>query len=159
VKLTDSGRQVFGQGGISPDDVVAAPKLNDFQQLLVRRNVFYPLPQGVGDFTRFYLGEKPEITKDFVVDDVVLDHFRKYLGQQHIKYTEPEIQENITWLKWKIKREVFTSVFGLNDGFKVELQEDAQVQKAVELIPQARALYQNARKIVAERQGGPGTRP
>jgi len=159
VKLTDSGRQVFGQGGISPDDVIATPKLNDFQQLLLRRNVFYPLPQGVGDFTRFYLGEKPEITKDFVVDDVVLDHFRKYLGQQHIKYTEPEIQENIAWLKWKIKREVFTSVFGLNDGFKVELQEDAQVQKAVELIPQARALYQNARKIVAERQGSPGTRP
>jgi carboxyl-terminal processing protease len=159
VKLTDSGRQVFGQGGISPDDIVAAPKLNEFQQLLVRRNIFYPLPQGVGDFTRFYLGEKPEITKDFVVDDSVLDRFRKYLGQQHIKYTEPEILENLTWLKWKIKREVFTSVFGLNDGFKVELQEDAQVQKAVELIPQARALYQNARKIVAERQGNPGTRP
>jgi carboxyl-terminal processing protease len=159
VKLTDSGRQVFGQGGISPDDVVAAPKLNDFQQLLLRRNVFYPLPQGVGDFTRFYLGEKPEVTKDFVVDDVVLDHFRKYLGQQHIKYTEPEIQENLSWLKWKIKREAFTSVFGLNDGFKVELQEDVQVQKAVELIPQARALYQNARKIVAERQGNTGARP
>jgi carboxyl-terminal processing protease len=159
VKLTDSGRQVFGQGGISPDDVVPAPKLNEFQQLLVRRNVFYPLPQGVGDFTRFYLGAKPEVTKDFTVDDGVLEHFRKYLAQQHIKYTEPEIQENLTWLKWKIKREVFTSVFGLNDGFKVELQEDAQVQKAVELIPQARALYQNARKIVAERQGSAGTRP
>jgi carboxyl-terminal processing protease len=159
VKLTDSGRQVFGQGGISPDDVIATPKLDDFQQLLLRRNVFYPLPQGVGDFTRFYLGEKPEITKDFVVDDAVLDQFRKYLGQQHIKYTEPEIQENLTWIKWKIKREVFTSAFGLNDGFKVELQEDVQVQKAVELIPQARALYQNARKIVAEREGNPGARP
>ncbi|MGA8222917.1 MAG: S41 family peptidase [Candidatus Acidiferrales bacterium] len=159
VKLTDSGRQVFGQGGITPDDVVTMPKLDDFQQLLLRRGVFYPFQQGVGDFTRFYLGAKPDVTKDFAVDDNVLDQFRKYLGQQHIKYTEPDLQDNLTWIKWKIKREVFTSVFGVNDGYKVELQEDAQVQKGIELIPQARALYQNARKIVAEREAGQTNHP
>lgn len=159
VKLTDSGRQVFGQGGITPDDVVTMPKLDDFQQLLLRRGVFYPFQQGVGDFTRYYLGAKPDVTKDFVVDDGVLDQFRKYLGQQHIKYTEPDLQDNLTWLKWKIKREVVTAVFGVNDGYKVELQEDAQVQKGIELIPQARALYQNARKIVAEREAGQSNHP
>ena len=159
VKLTDSGRQVFGEGGITPDDAVAAPKPDDFEQLLVRRGVFYPLPQGVGDFVRYYLGEKPDITKDFVVDDAVIEQFRKYLDQQHIKYTEPDIQENLAWLKWEIKREVFTTVFGLNDGYKVALQDDPQLEKAIDLIPQAKALYQNARKIVAERQGNPGTRP
>ena len=159
VKLTDSGRQVFGGGGITPDDAIAAPKLADFQQLLLRRGAFYPFQQGVGDFTRFYLGERPEITKDFVVDDAVMGRLRKYLDQQHIRYTEPEIQDNLVWLKWKIKREVFTSVFGQNDGYKVELQGDAQVQKAIELIPQAKALYQNARKIVAERRSGQSSQP
>ena len=159
VKLTDSGRQVFGQGGITPDDTVAAPKLNDFEQMLLRRGVFYPFPQGVGDFVRFYLGEKPEVTKEFLADDAVLNEFRKYLDQQHIKFTEPDVQDNLAWLKWKIKREVFTTVFGLNDGYKVELQDDPQLQKAEELIPQARALYQNARKIVAEREGGQPTHP
>jgi len=159
VKLTDSGRQVFGQGGITPDDAVTTPKQNDFQQLLLRRGVFYPFQQGVGDFTRFYLGAKPDITKDFTVDENVLDQFRKYLGQQHIKYTEPDLQDNLTWLKWKIKREVFTTVFGVNDGYKVELQEDIQVQKGIELIPQARALYQNARKILAEREAGQSNHP
>ncbi len=159
VKLTDSGRQVFGQGGITPDDAVAAPKLDDFQQMLLRRGVFYPFPQGVGDFARFYLGEKPEVTKDFVADDAVLNQFRKYLDQQHIKFTEPDIQDNVAWLKWKIKREVFTTVFGLNDGYKVELQEDPQLQKAEDLIPQAKALYQNARKIVAERESGQTNHP
>ncbi len=159
VKLTDSGRQVFGQGGITPDDAVPAPKLNDFEQTLLRRGVFYPFPQGVGDFVRYYLGEKPVISKDFVADDAVMAQFRKYLDQQHIKFTEPDIQDNLAWLKWKIKREVFTTVFGLNDGYKVELQEDPQLQKAEELIPQARALYQNARKIVAERGAGQPTHP
>jgi carboxyl-terminal processing protease len=159
VKLTDSGRQVFGQGGITPDDAVAEPKPDDFQQTMYRRGVFYPLPQGVGDFTRHYLGSKPDISKDFVANEEVVNQFRKYLDEQHIHYTEPEIQENLTWLKWQIKREVFTSVFGLNDGFKVALQDDAQLDKAVDLIPQARALYQNARKVVAERQAGQTSHP
>jgi carboxyl-terminal processing protease len=159
VKLTDSGRQVFGQGGITPDDTVAAPKLDDFQQLLTRRGVFYPFPQGVGDFTRFYLGEKPEITKDFVVNDEVVAQLRKFLDQQHIHYTEPEIQDNLVWIKWQIKREVFTSVFSLNEGFKVALQDDPQLDKAISLIPQAKALYQNARKIVAEREAGQAAHP
>ncbi|MGB8543433.1 MAG: S41 family peptidase [Candidatus Acidiferrales bacterium] len=159
VKLTDSGRQVFGQGGITPDDFVAAPKQDDFQQALYRRGVFYATPQGVGDFTRFYLSAKPEVTRDFVVDDQVIDQFRKYLSDQHIKYTEPEIQENSAWLKLQIKREVFTSVFGLNDGFKVALQDDPQLDKAIDLIPQSRTLYQNARKIVAERQANQTSHP
>jgi carboxyl-terminal processing protease len=159
VKLTDSGRQVFGGGGITPDDIVAAPKPDDFQQMLYRRGVFYLQQQGVGDFTRFYLGEKPDITKDFVVNDAVLAQFRKYLDQQKIKYSDADIQANINWLKWQIKREVFTAYFGLNDGYKVELQDDVQLEKAIELIPQAKALYQNARKILAEREAGQTSQP
>jgi carboxyl-terminal processing protease len=159
VKLTDSGRQVFGGGGITPDDIIAAPKPDDFQQMLYRRGVFYSQQQGVGDFTRYYLGEKPDITKEFVVNDAVVTDFRKYLDKQKIKYSDADIQANINWLKWQIKREVFTSYFGLNDGYKVELQDDVQLEKAVELIPQAKALYQNARKILAEREAGQVSQP
>jgi len=159
VKLTDSGRQVFGGGGITPDDIIAAPKPDDFQQMLYRRGVFYSQQQGVGDFIRFYLGEKPDITKDFVVNDAVVAEFRKYLDKQKIKYSDADIQANINWLKWQIKREVFTSYFGLNDGYKVELQDDVQLEKAIDLIPQAKALYQNARKILAEREAGQLSQP
>ena len=127
--------------------------------MLYRRGVFYLQQQGVGDFTRFYLGEKPDITKDFVVNDAVLAQFRKYLDQQKIKYSDADIQANINWLKWQIKREVFTSYFGLNDGYKVELQDDVQLEKAIDLIPQAKALYQNARKILAEREAGQTSQP
>lgn len=155
VKLTDSGRQVFGGGGITPDFVVAAPKPDDFQQALLRRGVFYLDPQGVGDFTRYYLGERPDVTKDFVVNEDVIGEFRKYLDKEKIKYTDQDIQANLTWLKWQIKRETFTSLFGLTDGYKVELQDDPQLDKAVEMIPQAKALYQNARKVLAEREGNP----
>jgi membrane peptidoglycan carboxypeptidase len=79
--------------------------------------------------------------------------FRDYLSKHNVRYTEPDMSENLDWVKRKIKQEVFFSTFGMQEGFKVQLEADPQVQKAVEAIPQARALYQNARKIVAQRTG------
>lgn len=151
VKLTDSGRPVYGGGGITPDVKMSAPKLDPFQQMLLQRGVFFPIEQGVGDFTRYYLGTRPVVTRDFETNDAVISLFKQYLDKQHITYTDQDIQQNLDWLKWKIKREVFTSVFSIDAGFKVELDHDPEVQQAVGLIPQARALYQNARKILAER--------
>ena len=80
--------------------------------------------------------------------------FRDYLTKHNIRYTEPEIAENQDWIKRKIKQEIFMSAFGQQEGFKVLLEADPQVQKAEDSIPQARALYQNARKVVAQRSGG-----
>jgi carboxyl-terminal processing protease len=153
VKLTDSGRQVTGGGGITPDITVPAPKLSKFEETLLRADVFFPFEAGVGGFTRYYLGTRPSITKSFEVDDTVMRDLRAYLGKHDVRYTEPDISENLDWIKRKIKQEVFLSSFGQQEGFKVQLEADPQVQKAVEAIPQARALYQNARKIVAQRTG------
>jgi carboxyl-terminal processing protease len=153
VKLTDGGRQVYGGGGITPDVKVAAPKLNDFEQLLVARGVLFPNPQSVGDFAEFYLGTKPDVTKSFVVDDSVMNDFTKFLNKEHIDYTAADIQNNLPWLKWDIKREIFTSVFGLDAGYEVELENDPQLDKAETLVPEARALYQNVQKILAQREG------
>ena len=159
VRLTDSGRQVTGGGGISPDIVVDEPKLTKFQQVLYRDDVFFPAETGVGGFTRYFLGTKPTVTKDFEVDDNVVHTFREYLSKHNVRYTEPEMAENLDWIKRKIKQEVFMSVFSMQDGFKVMLEADPQVQKAVEAVPQARALYQNARRIVAQRIGASVDQP
>jgi carboxyl-terminal processing protease len=154
IKLTDGGRQVTGGGGITPDVVIATPKFDAFQETLLRRRVFLPYEIGVGDFATYYLAQKPTITKDFVADDAVMGEFRKFLDKQKISFTEADISENLDWIKRKIKRELFISVYGLEEGYKVELENDVQVQKAIEVIPQARALYENARKVVAQRTGG-----
>jgi carboxyl-terminal processing protease len=154
VKLTDSGRQVTGGGGITPDVTVAAPKLTKFQETLIRADVFFPYEAGVGGFTRYYLGTRPNITKEFAADDTVMKDLREYLAKKNVRYTESELSENLDWIKRKIRQEVFMSVYGQQEGFKVELEADPQVQKAVDSIPQARALYENARKVVAQRMGG-----
>src|SRR5260221_673781 len=113
-----------------------------------------PAEAGVGRFPRAYLGERPTITHDFSVDDNVMHEFRNYLSKHNVRYAEADLAENQDWVKRKIKQEVFMSTFGMQDGFKVLLEADPQVQKAVESIPDARALYQTARKIVAQRNGG-----
>src|ERR1700687_5098670 len=116
IKLTDSGRQVTGGGGITPDISVPAPKLTKFEQLLYRDDVFFPAETGVGGFTRFYLGTKPAISKDFEVDENVMRVFREYLSKHNVRYTEPEMAEGLDWIKRKIKQEVFMSSFGQQEG-------------------------------------------
>src|SRR5882672_6043788 len=81
VKLTDSGRQVTGGGGIAPDISVPAPKLSKFQETMFRADVFYPLEGGIGGFTRAFMGNKPAVTKEFDVDDNLMHIFREYLGK------------------------------------------------------------------------------
>ncbi len=88
------------------------------------------------------------------MNDSVIALFRRNLDREKIPYTEADIQQNLDWIKGEIKKEVFMSVFGLPAGFEVELQTDPQVLRAVESIPQARALYQNVRKVMAQHSVG-----
>ncbi len=152
VRLTDSGRKVYGGGGITPDVDDPAQKLDPFQTLLLERNVLYPIDIGVGDFTRYFMGTHPTITKDFSVNDAVMSEFLSFLNREDIKYTQQEISDNTIWIKQHIQREALTYTFGLPAGYKISVDDDPQVIRAAELVPQARALYDNAKKIVAERQ-------
>ncbi|MGH9616834.1 MAG: S41 family peptidase [Acidobacteriaceae bacterium] len=161
-KLTDTGRTVYGGDGITPDVTVTDPKPDDLEQLLERRGVLYPAslpPQGIGDFVRFYLGENQNISQGFVVNESVIAELRKYLDQQHIEVTDAQIQRNLPYLKWEIQREVFTGVFGLDAGYKVALENDPQLNKAIESLPEAEALYANARKMLAQRTSSSNNQP
>jgi carboxyl-terminal processing protease len=59
--------------------------------------------------------------------------------------------ENHEWLRSNIKSELFVDSFGQEEGLKVRAETDPEVMKALELLPQARALADNARKVIAER--------
>jgi carboxyl-terminal processing protease len=146
VKLTDSGRTVYGGGGITPDVKITAVKSNHFQDSLLQHYAFF-------NFAKHYaVTHKPG--KNFEVDDVVLQDFRKFMDDEKIAYTEAELLENNAWVRSSIKSEIFVDVFGQEEGLKVRAETDPQVTKALDLLPQAKQLAENARRIVAERGSG-----
>ncbi|MGC2622310.1 MAG: hypothetical protein WA244_03815, partial [Candidatus Acidiferrales bacterium] len=110
-------------------------------------------------FTRYFMGTRPKITEGFTVDDAVMQQFLAFLGRDDIKYTPDEIRDNSDWIKEHIQREASTYALGLPAGYKVAVDNDTQVIKAEDMIPQARALYDSAKKIVAERQAAEETPP
>ncbi|MBZ5571770.1 MAG: S41 family peptidase [Acidobacteriia bacterium] len=145
VKLTDSGRTVYGGGGITPDVTIESAKTNHFQDSLLQHYAFF-------NFAKHYtVTHHP--TKAFEVDDAVLQDFRKFLDAEKIPYTEAELMESNDWVRSNIKSEVFVDAFGQEEGLKVRAETDPEVVKALDLLPQAKALAENAKRIVAERTG------
>ena len=143
VKMTDSGRTVYGGGGITPDVKIPNDKTNAFQDLLLEKYAFF-------NFAKHYVINH-QVTKQFEVDEAVMQEFRKFLDEQKITFTEVDLSQNIDWIKSNIKAELFINEFGQQAGMKVHAENDPEVQKALELLPQAKQLADNARKIIAQR--------
>ena len=144
VKLTDSGRTVYGGGGIAPDVKIDSPKSNRFQDTLLQHYAFF-------NFAKHYVVAHPHVSKSFEVDENVMQEFRKSLDADKVPYTEADLVQNNDWVRANIKSEIFVDAFGQEEGLKVKAESDPEVLKGLELLPQARTLAENARKIVAER--------
>jgi carboxyl-terminal processing protease len=146
VKLTDSGRTVYGGGGITPDVKVDPIKSNRFQDTLLQHYAFF-------NFAKHYIIAH-HITKSFQVDDATMQEFRKSLDADKVPYTEADLLQNEEWIKSNLKSEIFVDAFGQEEGLKVKAETDPEVLKGLDLLPQARALAENARKVIAERNSG-----
>jgi carboxyl-terminal processing protease len=143
VKLTDSGRTMYGGGGITPDVKVANFKATHFEDSLLLKYAFF-------NFARHYLGGR-QVDKNFEVTDAVLLDFRKFLDAQKIPYTEAELNEGQDWIKSSIKAEIFIAQFGQEEGLRARAESDPQVLAALNLLPKAKELADNARKVLAQR--------
>ena len=142
VKLTDSGRTVYGGGGITPDVKIAPVKANKFQEDLLRKYAFF-------NFAKHY-SISHKVERNFQVDDGVLQEFRTFLADGKIPYTEKDLLENNEWVRSSIKSELFVGAFGQQEGMRVQAEADPNVLKALDLMPKAKDLAENARKTIAE---------
>jgi carboxyl-terminal processing protease len=145
VKFTDSGRTVYGGGGITPDEKIDTPKGNAFQEILgpYDKSAFF-------HFAAHYLANRT-VDKSFQVDDAVLTEFKQYLTSQDIPWSEKDINDNLDWLKINIKDKIITSQFGQLQGLRVMADWDPQIQKALTFLPEAQALEDTAHKVLAQK--------
>ena len=143
VKLTDSGRTVYGGGGITPDEKIETPKTNRFQDELLYKDVFF-------HFAPVYVANHT-VGKDFQVDDAVLAEFKKFLTSQDVDWTDADINGVSDWVKARIKKDIVTIQFGQLAGLRTMADWDPMIQKALSYMPEAQALEDNAHKVLAEK--------
>ncbi|HLI35703.1 MAG TPA: S41 family peptidase [Terriglobia bacterium] len=144
VYYTDGGRKVYGGGGITPDVEFQPPKLNDVQQKLLAHNVFF-------DFGKNYLANHKDVSEDFEPDDAVMQEFRDYLRKDGISLSDKDLAANLNFIKLRIKENVIGAAYGEQEERRVAAENDPLVEKAVQELPEAAQLVENAKRYMASR--------
>ncbi len=161
--LTDTGRKIYGGGGISPDEAVkprliAAPqqRLLDpvfaFARELVNGRVSgfesYKVQKGI-DF------EHNLQPADFVVDDKVYNAFKAYVASkaQVYKMTEAQLDKQREFITRQLRYDLATAAYGTVKASQVLVGDDPQVGKAIELLPRARDLAATAQQRSRSQKG------
>ena len=146
VKMTDSGRTVYGGGGISPDEKYTSPKYDKFQIEMARNNVYF-------DFTTRYLGTKDvKVTRDWTPDTAVMNDFHGFLLEKKIPFTEAEFTQDHDWVKRQLIMAVLWSGLSDEDSRAYEEMTDPEVLKAIDSLPKAQTLLNSVNKLIVQRR-------
>ena len=135
---TDTGRIVYGGGGITPDVIVKQPKLERTTQLLEVRS-------GIFNYAVSYAAKHPDVTPELKVTPAIVEEFIQHAAANDVA-PEADIRaalQNETDRKFverALKAEIVAAKFGFDASYPFRLQGDAQVEKALEMFPEAQKL-------------------
>jgi carboxyl-terminal processing protease len=145
VKMTDSGRTVYGGGGISPDEKYSPPKLDKFQIDMLRQTVFF-------NFTSNYFGSHSiKLPENWTPDTTVVDAFHDFLLKHKIEFTEADFTQHMDWVKHSLNHEMVFTAQSSEDSRVFDVKTDPAVAKAMEALPKAQTLLNSAKKIIVQR--------
>jgi carboxyl-terminal processing protease len=147
VKSTDSGRKVFGGGGIRPDEKYPTPSYSIFARRLQ--------PFGPGQIYHFanvyFAGKKPSLPEGWQVDNDTLEQFRGYLKSKKFNFTDAEFDAAKDWMKTWIRWEFYFRAFGKEAAYRAMWKDDPEVQKAIQSMPKAQSLLMTVQRVLADR--------
>jgi carboxyl-terminal processing protease len=135
---TATGRVVYGGGGITPDVIIKHPKLARTTQLLeVRSEIF--------NYAVEYAAKHPEMTKELTITPAIVEEFVRHAVDHDIA-SESDIRDALQndadrkFVERALKAEIVAAKFGYDASYPYRLQGDAQVEKALEVFPEAQKL-------------------
>lgn len=142
---TNSGRVVYGGGGITPDYVVKSQSLASFTQTILRRGLFDQFAisylDGSGAKIRAQYGKDfKAFEQSFTISNDVLKDFRTYLEKNQVKIDDKEYEKDLAYLKLRLKATIARSFWGNGGWFPLMLTTDSQFQKALGLFPEAEKI-------------------
>jgi carboxyl-terminal processing protease len=153
-KRTDTGRTVYGGGGIAPDENVDARAVSLIQRRLVNPLFFFSreLVNGRVAALEAYKVQKPIDfdhglqPTDFPATDALFVAFKAYVaGQPALKMTAAQLDHNRAFIETQLRFNVVMAAYGSVRAYRVLiLGDDPQVAKAVETLPRARDLAMSA---------------
>lgn len=155
---TDTGRPVFGGGGITPDEMV---KQDNFTtaQLKLRNPLFFfarDVATGrVAGLERYKIDRPIEFghdlePTDFPINDAVYKAFKDYVAADaNWKALTPLLDRNRPYIETQLRSSLATAAYGSVTAVQVLMREDPQVAKAIEVVPRARDLAMAAMRARA----------
>ncbi len=144
-RQTDSGRTVYGGAGIAPDEKYTQ-NYNRFQ-LSVARGQFEPVREFI---PKYFASRDTKLSKDWTPDAEMLSEFQAHLAAAKVQYKPEDWQANLDWLKVQLKREALITAVSLDESLRYAIETDPVVDKAIESLPKAQALLDNARKQMVQ---------
>jgi carboxyl-terminal processing protease len=159
LKYTDSGRKVYGGGGIEPDRRYDGPSdgfnPTRFGRAIAARNLFDQYAQRFtkkGD-TRLTLRDAKtrELTADYDVTDQMLAEFKQLVMSTPIPFDEAMWQKDLPFIKAMLHREIDVDLFGVAAAYQNIARYDPQLQYALTLFPEAQALLDASRQARSRR--------
>ncbi|HEX9607826.1 MAG TPA: S41 family peptidase [Gemmatimonadaceae bacterium] len=156
---TDTGRLVYGGGGITPDIFVKPPQYSRTTQLLEVRSAIF-------NYAVDYAAKHPDLTKDLIITPSIIEEFSHYAAGKDIASLEDIRQtmlktDDRKYIERALKAEIVAAKYGFDASYPFRLQGDTQVEKALDVFPQAQKLAAMAADARAHTDGTPadaGTR-
>ena len=138
---TAAGRTVYGGGGIRPDVLVPSESLTVAEVDLERASVFFDFATRIVGQDREKLPKAfDEFARTYRISDLQFAEFRRYATEKKVKLTPEQMIKEDPYIRRRLKAEVASSLYGLVARYRVDSEGDGQLQKALNLMPQARKL-------------------
>jgi carboxyl-terminal processing protease len=146
---TDTGRPVYGGGGITPDEPVKPQLLTPLQGRLRDPIFFFSRDAATGQVAgldRYKVDRAIEFghdleANDYPMNDMVFNAFKAYVAKDaNWKTFIPVLERNRPFIEQQIRFQLATAAYGTVTAVQVLTKEDPQIAKAIEVVPRARDL-------------------
>ncbi len=150
---TDTGRAVYGGGGISPDEVVKPGTISAAERHLRDILFAFSLDLTAGKipaFEEYKVQRAIEfdhdlVDNDYPVTDNLFRALKKFATDKPIfKVTPDQLDKSRTYAERQLRYNILSAAYGFRTATQVFNDGDPQIARAVDAMPRARELAQAA---------------
>jgi carboxyl-terminal processing protease len=155
---TDTGRAVYGGGGIAPDEVAKPGKITPAEGRLGDSIFAFALELTTGRVAGFasYKVQRPiefrhELqAEDFPVTEALFNELKRFVASKPaFKVTAAQLDRSRSFVERQLRYDLATAAYGTMSALQVFNAADPQIARAVDAMPRARELAQAARRARA----------